>query len=168
MRTKLYFFAPLIALVLFATAFVFWNAHHRRVLAERAAAAQVERETARAAAEAARREAFAEALAAQEKRAAERAAREARRQADEAARREALDTRDALATRVAIAQRELNALDTAIENERDAVARLERDAAALAAEQTALTELAQKARANQAALTTLLSQPAPAPAATQR
>lgn len=165
MRTKLYFFAPLIALVLFATAFVFWNAHHRRVLAERAAAAQVERETARAAAEAARREAFAEAIAAQEKRRAERAEREARRQADEAARREALDTRDALATRVAIANRERNALDTAIENERDAVAILQREADALAVEKTALAKLTQKAAANQAALTALLSQPSPAPAA---
>jgi chromosome segregation ATPase len=165
MRTKLYALAPLLALLLFAGAFVAWNIQHRQAEAERVAAEQVELQARREAELAARKAAFADAIAAQEKRRAERAEREARRQADQAARQELLDQRDELATRIATAGRDLARLGTAIANERDAVAILEREAAALASEQTALRELTAKAAANQTAVTQLLQTP-PAPAAT--
>lgn len=165
MRTKIYLLAPLLALLLFAGAFVAWNIQHRKAEAERVATERAELAARRETEQAARKAAFAEAIAAQEQRRAERAEREARRQADEAARQQLLDRRDELATRIASAQRDLARLNTAIANERDAVAILERESAALASEQIALKELAAKAVANQAAVTKLLQTP-PAPAAT--
>ncbi|MFH1496708.1 MAG: hypothetical protein ABII82_02670 [Verrucomicrobiota bacterium] len=168
MRTKLYALAPLLALLLFAGAYVAWNIQHRQAEAERAAAEKIELQAQHEAELAARKAAFAEAIAAQEKRRAERAEREARRQADEAARQELLDRRDELAARIATAKRDFARLETTIANERDAVAILEREAAALSAEQTALKELAAKAAANQAAVTKLLQTPPAATSATAR
>ncbi len=162
MRNKIYILAPLIALVLFAGVFVIWRSHDREVQAQRAATERAEQIAKNEAAAAATKANFAIKLAAQEKRAAERAAREASRKADEAARQALLDQRDDLTTRIATGERDSNRLNTAISAERDAVTSLQREADKLAAEQTVLKELTAKAAANQAAITKLLQQPAPA------
>ncbi|MET0263319.1 MAG: hypothetical protein ABW223_10505 [Rariglobus sp.] len=162
---KAYFIAPLLALALFIGVYT-WS---QSGLKERE---QVRRETAKAeqaakiaADQEARRVAIDEALRVQEQRKKERAEREAREAAEREVRQAALDARDQAFREQERLGRQIERLKRETATEQEAVNKLQIDKDAVVAEQAFLQSLVPKARANAAALTSVLEKIAAAEAA---
>ncbi len=164
---KVYFFAPLAALLVFI---VVYSSHRGELKArETAKAAEVvAANKARLERERVEREAaMAEAIKAAEARKVEKAAKDAREQADKEARQLALDARDKAFRDQEKGARQLERLKKDIETEQSALAKLAAERAAAESEKVFLLDFVDKAQANAQALQALitrLSAPAPAPA----
>ncbi|CAM2858710.1 hypothetical protein [Rariglobus hedericola] len=162
---KIYFTAPIVALVLFIGAYT-WS---RSGFAERDEARRIELKAAheaKAATErAAREKAIAEALVFNEQRKKERLEREAREAAEREARAVALEARDLAFREQERLTRQIQRLKRELSTEQEAVNRLQIDRDAALSEQTFLKAFVPESRANAAALTRVINQIAAAEAA---
>lgn len=154
---KVYFVAPLLALLVFAGLYS-WSTHDREARVQARAAelkaTQKGAQETKLAAERATREA---AIAEQLERKKERLAREAVENAARDARQAALDTRDLAFREQERLARDLERLKREVAAEQEAVNRLQIDKDAALAEQAYLKTFVPQARANAAALEALLA-----------
>lgn len=162
---KIYFTAPLVALLVFAGLYTWTRSGHEEREAERRAAAKAEHAAKVAAETEARRAALDEVMREQAKLRQERAERQAREAAQREARAAALDARDAAYHAQERLARDIERLKREVATEQEAVAKLQSDHDAARAEQTFLKDFVPQARANAAALQRVLQQIATAEAA---
>ncbi len=162
---KVYFTAPLIGLIVFASLYAWSRSGHEQRTAERQAAAQAEHAAKIAAEVEARRVALDEIMREQAKLREERAARQAREAAEREARAVALDARDAAFRDQERLTRDIERLKREVTTEQEAVAKLQTDHDALLAEQAFLKTIVPQARANTEALQRVLQQIADAESA---
>jgi hypothetical protein len=162
---KVYFIAPVVALLLFIGAYTWSRSGHaerERVRQEQLAAEHQARLDAE---RAAREAALAEQLKAQAARKAEREARQARETAAREQREAALDTRDRAFHEQEKLNRDLERLRRETAAEQEAVTRLELNRTADLAEKASLEKQVPQLRANATALETVLQKIASAEAA---
>lgn len=162
---KVYFLAPLLALLVFAGAYTVSRKGQLERAEARRIALKADQDTRRSAEVEARRAALDESLRVQARRKKERAENEAREAAAREARAAALDARDLAFREQERLARLIERLKRDIAAEQEAVDRLQIDHDATAAEQDYLKTFVPQARANAAALERVLSQIAAAEAA---
>lgn len=163
---KVYFVAPLLALLVFVGVYTVHRGGLKEREAAKAAAAQAALETRIAAEQEARKAAMADAIKAAEQRKAERAAKEAREAADREARQAAIDARDKAYREQERGARQIERLKKEIETEQAALAKLVAEREVAASEKQFLQDFVAKAQNNVQALQGLLTKlnaPAPAP-----
>ena len=154
---KVYFIAPVLALLVFASLYA-WSTHDLKARNEaRAAALKAEQKAAQEAKLAAERAAREVAIAEQLERKKERLALEAVENAARDARQAALDARDAAYREQERLARDLERIKRDVAAEQEAVNRLQIDKEAALAEQTYLKDFLPQARANATALETVLA-----------
>lgn len=165
---KIYFIAPLLALIVFICVYSVHQSGFKKREADKAAAAASALQAKLAAEQEARKAAMAEAIAAAELRKAEKAAKEAKDLADKEARQLAIDARDKAYREQEKTAKQLERLKKEIEAEQAAIAKLATQRAEAESEKRFLQDFVTKAQANVQALQTLLTKlntPAPAPTA---
>jgi hypothetical protein len=167
---KVYFIAPLAALLVFIGVYSVHRGELKTREAEKAAATLAMQKAKLETEQAERRAAMAEAIKAAEQRKIEKAAKEAREQAQKEARQLAVDARDKAYREQEKSARQIERLEKEIEAEHAALAKLVAEHRVAESEKAFLQEFVVKAQTNVQALQTLLaklnaSAPAPAPAA---
>ena len=165
---KVYFFAPIFALVVFSGFYASHVSGLKEREAEKKAAAESALRLKQEEELAARKAAMAEAIALAEQRKKEKDAREAREKADQDARQLAIDARDKAFRDREKSARQIERVRKEIEAEEAALARVASARREAGAEKAFLDEFVAKAQANVQALQTLLTKlntPAPVAAA---
>jgi chromosome segregation ATPase len=167
---KVYFIAPLAALLVFIGVYSVHRGELKTREAEKAAATLAMQKAKLETEQAERRAAMAEAIKAAEQRKIEKAAKEAREQAQKEARQLAVDARDKAYREQEKSARQIERLEKEIEVEQAALAKLAAEHRTTESEKAFLQEFVVKAQTNVQALQTLLAKlnapaPAPAPAA---
>ncbi len=155
---KIYFAAPVLAMLIFTGVYVTYQsgAKQRAAVAEKQA--KEEKETALKAEADARAKAFADAMKAQEIRKKERAEKEARELAEKEERQAQLDLRDKTFREQDKIAKQMERLKKEIEAEKAAAAKIQESLGFIEAEQTFLQGFIVKARENIQSLETLLTQ----------
>jgi hypothetical protein len=162
---KVYFTAPLAALLVFASIYAWSQSGQKQRAEARQAAIIVEREAKLAAEKEARRTALEENIRLQAERKKERAEREAREAAEREQRDLARDARDQAFRDQERLTRDIERLKREVATELEAVDRLQSDYDAALAEQAFLEDFVPQARANATNLQRVLEQIAAAEAA---
>lgn len=162
---KVYFTAPLVALVLFAGAYTWSQSGQKQRAEARQAALKIEHEAKLAAEKEARRVALEETMRVQAQRKKERAEREAREAEKQELRAAALDARDHAFREQERLTRHIERLKREVATEQEAVNKLQSDHDAAASELAFLKEFVPRARANAAELQRVLEKIAAAEAA---
>ena len=165
---KVYFTAPLVALLVFIGAYTWSQSGHQQRTAERQAAAKAEHAAKLAAEQEARRVALEEAMREQTALRKQRAERTEREAAEREARAVALDARDAAFRDQERLARDIERLKREVASEQEAVNKLQSDHDAALAEQRFLADFIPQARANATALERVLQQIATTEAARQK
>jgi hypothetical protein len=155
---KIYFAAPVLAMLLFTGVYVTYQsgAKKREAIAEQQA--KQEKEDKLKAEADARAKAFADAMKAQELRKKERAEKEARELAEKEERQAQLDLRDRTFREQDKIAKQMDRVKKEIEAEKAAAAKIQEGIAFIEAEQTFLQGFIAKARENIKTLETLLTQ----------
>lgn len=165
---KIYFIAPLAALIAFICVYSVHQSGFKKREAEKAAVAAAALQAKNDAEQEARKAAMADAIASAEKRKAEKAAKDAKDAADKAARQLAIDERDKAYREQEKTAKQLERLHKDIEAEQAALAKLAAQRKVAEAEKRFLEDFVTKAQVNVQALQTLLAKlntPPPAAAA---
>jgi hypothetical protein len=167
---KVYFIAPLVALLAFIGVYTAHRGELKEREAEKAAASLAAQKAKLDIEQAQRRAAMAEAIKAAEQRKIEKAAKEAREQAEKEARQLALDAREKAYRDQEKSARLIERLKKDLEAEQAALAKIVTEQRAAESEKAFLQEFVVKAQTNVQALQTLIakldtSAPAPTPAA---
>lgn len=165
---KVYFIAPLAALLVFIGVYSVHRGELKAREAEKAASTLAAQKAKLETEQAGRRAAMAEAIKAAEQRKIEKTAKEALEQARKEARQLAIDARDKAYREQEKSARQIERLEKEIEAEQAALAKVVAERRAAESEKAFLQEFVVKAQDNVQALQTLvakLNAPAPAPAA---
>jgi len=155
-KNYVYFLAPLIGLIIFAA--VYWNFSKgiaAREAARVAAEKQKKEDKLRAQAKA-NEQAIREAVASQERRKAERLAKEAKEKKDHDDRQAAVEARDKANRDQEKLAKQVTRLETEVQTEKDAIAKLESDKKKLTDEQVFLRIYVKQAEDNVRSLTQIL------------
>lgn len=153
---KVYFTAPLVALLIFAGVYVWTQSGQKERVEARQSALKAEHAAKLVAEQEARRIALDEIVRTQEQRKKERAEREARETAERELRQAAIDARDLAAREQDRLTREIERLKREVASEQEAVNRLQSDHDAALAEQTFLKGFVPQARGNATELARVL------------